>query len=254
MNSDEELWLPRRGLRSDADVQLFCIPHAGGGTASYHGWTTDISPTIDVIPILLPGRERRFAEPANNDLKTTVKNIADALTSCVRAPFAIFGHSMGALIGFELCRELRRRTHPLPVVLIVAAFRAPHLPATSTPLHKLPDSEFVEAIQKRFRGIPDEVANNAELLQLFLPTLRADITSIENYQYEDESPLSCPLLALGGTEDTQVAPAELAAWRRHTTGEFVQKMIPGGHFFVTERRSETIRLVERELLRRVPQS
>ncbi len=248
----ENPWLPRRGVSANSALRLYCMPHAGGGTASYHAWSAALPDPVDVLPILLPGRERRISEPAQTDLRTTVVAIADALPPEDDLPYAVFGHSMGALLGFELCRELRRRQWSAPAALIVAAFRAPHLAPRSSPIHALSEPEFVTAIQDRFQGIPPEVVNNAELLSLFLPTLRADVQSIETYEYRDEPPLACPLMALGGVADAQVTPAELAAWREHTTGGFTQKMLPGGHFFVAERRSEVIRIVERQLTRPRP--
>jgi surfactin synthase thioesterase subunit len=171
MDSHQNPWLPRRGLRPDAKIRLFCIPHAGGGGAVYHRWAGEFPGEIDVLPILLPGRERRIAEPALNDLRELVAALADALAALTQGSFALFGHSMGALTAFELCREFRRRSLNLPVCLLVAAYRAPQLESRPEPIHHLGDEEFVRTLQERFQGIPQEIAQNPELLKLFLPAL-----------------------------------------------------------------------------------
>lgn len=243
MNSGENLWLPRRGVCGDAELRLFCFPHAGGGGAVYHRWSRELPPQIDVVPVLLPGRERRLHEAAPPTLGELVTGIADALEPYLRAAYAIFGQSMGALIGFELLRELRRRAQPLPRHFFAAAYRAPQLSRQSEPLHELPDAEFLSKIQERFAGIPPEIARSADLLSLFLPILRADVRLIETYRYYEEPPLACPITALGGADDHQVSIADLAAWRTQTSGEFRQKLFSGGHFFVTTRQTEVLRVV-----------
>lgn len=251
--SDEKLypvdWLPQRGPNPNARLRLFCLPHAGGGSAGYYRWAASFPAEVDVLPLLLPGRERRITEPAETELRKLVHRLADVLAPFAAEPFALFGHSMGGLTAFELCRELRRRSLPLPTHLFVAAYRAPQLPTRSSTLGHLPDVEFVKAIQDRFDGIPAEIARSEELLQLFLPTLRRDVAVIESYSYYPEPALDCPITALGGTDDPQVSVADLAAWRAQTNREFVQKMLPGGHFFVSERQAEVARIVRDRILK-----
>jgi surfactin synthase thioesterase subunit len=242
-------WLPRRGVGADSALRLFCFPHAGGGSAGYHRWSAEFSREIDVIPVLLPGRERRIAESPFDRLPAQIAALTDALAPHLTRPYALFGHSMGALTAFELCRALRRRGVPRPKRLFVAAFRAPQLAAKSSPIHGLPDGELVAAIQERFQGIPPEIAQSEELLGLFLPSLRADIAVIETYQYVPEPPLSCPLTVMGGVNDTQISAAELAAWRLQTDAEFTQKMLPGGHFFVSQAPADVARIVCGQLMR-----
>jgi surfactin synthase thioesterase subunit len=249
LNSLANPWLPRRGLRADSALRLFCLPHAGGGSAAFHRWSVEFSGDIDVVPLLPPGRERRIAEVAFSNLFNLVGALADALQPHLTQPYALFGHSMGALTAFELCRELRRRELPAPRRLFVAAFRAPQLPPKSYALHALPDGELVAALQERFQGIPPEIAQNEDLLSLFLPPLRADLTAIETYQYVPEAPLDCLITALGGVNDAQVSVADLAAWRLQTNAEFSQKMLPGGHFFVTQDSANVARIVRGQLAR-----
>jgi medium-chain acyl-[acyl-carrier-protein] hydrolase len=246
MSAQENPWLPRRPLREDAALRLFCFPHAGGATSVYHRWAGEFPAAIDVVPILLPGRERRLAESPIANVGELTKALADAISSHFDKPFVFFGHSMGALVAFELARRLRQKP---PQHLFVAAYRAPQLAARRSPMHALPDAEFVAAIQERFGGIPEEIAENPELLALFLPALRADVAAIETYNYDPAPPLECPITTLGGVEDRQVSAADLAAWRSQTTGDFAQKMLPGGHFFVTQSSIDVARIVRSRLER-----
>jgi surfactin synthase thioesterase subunit len=147
-------------------------------------------------------------------------------------PFVFVGHSLGAWIAFELTRELRRRNSRLPDLLVVAAARAPDTELPDSPLHLLPDREFVTAMQQRYGGIPQTILDNAEALRLLLPVVRADIEMVERYRYEHEPSLDADFLVLGGTDDPVVSPAQLADWRRHTSKRCSVCQFPGGHFFL----------------------
>src|SRR5262249_1482612 len=162
-------------------------------------------------------REGRFMEPAYADLPALVGALVLAIAPLLDVPFAFFGHSMGAFIAFELARELRRTSRPLPVHLFVAAARAPHLPDRDTPYRSLADEEFVARL-KRLNGFPTAVLETPELLDIILPTLRSDITLCERYAHQSEKPLDCPITAFGGRSDGKVRVGELAAWRALTRG------------------------------------
>ena len=144
----------------------------------------------------------------------------------------LLGHSMGAWLAFELARELRRRGERMPGLLIVAASPAPQRSRAIEPIHQLPDAEFVAEMSRRFDGIPPAVRANEELLQLLLPAMRADMRLLETYEYVEEPPLEVDIFALGGVEDHAVSATALADWRRHTTGRFSSRLLPGGHFFL----------------------
>jgi surfactin synthase thioesterase subunit len=215
-----------------AAMRLFCLPYAGGGSAVFHRWRMALPAGMELAPICLPGREGRVDEPPHTEWQTLVREIADAIASSIDRPYALLGHSMGAWIAFELARELRRRQLRLPGLLAVAASRAPHRPIPVPRLHELPDDEFVRELSNRFDGIPPAVHTNKELLELLLPTLRADIQLVEQYTFDDERPLEVEILAIGGTQDPAVSATDLAEWRRHTSRKFSVRMMPGGHFFL----------------------
>lgn len=219
-------------LNADAGLRLFALPYAGGGAAGYFRWRPAVGPGIDVIPVLLPGREARINEPPIADLRRLTDEIADAVAPWTDRPFALLGHSLGAILAFELSRELRRRGERRPCLLIAAASPAPHRPRAAKPLCQLADAEFVAELNRRFDGIPAAVRANDELLQLLLPAMRTDIELLETYEYVDQPPLETDILTLGGVDDRAVSATELSDWRRHTSGRFSNRLLPGGHFFL----------------------
>ena len=224
---------PPAGDSKLAALRLICLPFAGGGTALYHRWRRFLPPSMQLHPVCLPGRENRLDEPLWTDLHAAARQVADEIQPVLAAPFALLGHSMGAWLALELGRELQRRGLPRPALLIVAASRPPHLPAAGgPPMHGLPDDEFVAVVQQRFDGIPPAVRDNAELLRLLLPAIRADIQMMETYQPGEEPPLDVEILALGGATDRAVAIGDLAEWRRHTSRRCSTRLLPGGHFFL----------------------
>lgn len=224
--------IPQARLTNDALVRLFCLPYAGGGTAVFHRWRSALPRQVNLVPLCLPGHDGRLAESPRTDLCTLARELADDLLHALDRPYVLMGYSLGAWIAFELARELRRRGGPLPETLIAAAAQPPHAALRERPFHELPDEEFIAVMQQRYDGIPATILNNAELLQLLLPVLRADIQMVETYRYVAEPPLDTDILALGGTDDPAVTAAQLAEWRRHTARNCSVRQFPGGHFFL----------------------
>jgi medium-chain acyl-[acyl-carrier-protein] hydrolase len=202
---------------------------------------------VEVVPIQLPGRENRFDEPAIDSVDLLVGRLLDGLLSYLDRPFALFGHSMGALIAFELARHLRTKGLA-PVHLFASGCKAPHLPRDrSTHRHHLPDREFIAAVGD-MNGVPREVLENTDLMELILPALRSDFTLVETYKYRVQPPLRCPISTFGGLRDSEVTQGEIEAWSRHTVGPFRVHMLPGDHFFVNTSRPSLLRLVAEELV------
>jgi len=215
--------------RPEARLRLICFPFAGGGASAFYRWAQALPQHIEVCCVQLPGRENRVAETPYTRLADFVPELADALRPYTNLPYALFGHSMGALIAFEAARLLRRKHGTEPVLLIASSHRAPHLPPRESPLHNLPHDQLIDEM-RRFDGTPEEVLQNRELMELLLPVVRADFAICETYEYREEDLLGCPVGAVGGVEDN-VAEDELASWRSHTRGRFSLKLFPGGHFY-----------------------
>jgi medium-chain acyl-[acyl-carrier-protein] hydrolase len=196
--------------------------------------------------VQLPGREKRLREPPVKRLGPLVDEIAHALGNELDLPFAIFGHSMGALLGFELARRFRRDLGRQPVHLFVSGHRAPQLPDPDPPIHDLPDDEFVTQMQ-RLNGTPQAVFESPELMELVLPTLRADFTLCETFAYRPERPLTCPVSVYGALQDKIAQRPDLEAWCEQTSGPFVVRMFPGDHFFIHTSQPLLLETLNREL-------
>lgn len=196
----------------------------------------------------LPGRESRVREPALTNLALIAKTIANVLRPHFDLPFAFFGHSMGGLLCYELTRQLSEEGLPGPVHLFVSAYRAPQLRDRDPQLHKLPDSIFFSQISA-LHSMPEEFAQNRELMQVFLPTLRADFEACETYVYLPRPPLRCPISAYGGLQDMRVSREELLHWRAQTRDDFYLRMFPGDHFFLCSCKIPVLQVLSQELTR-----
>jgi medium-chain acyl-[acyl-carrier-protein] hydrolase len=224
-------WFHIPRLIADPRLRLLCFPYAGGAAHVFHTWPAGLPRDVEVCAVQLPGRAFRFGEPCIARMEPLIEAIDAAAIPLMDRPFALFGHSMGALLAFELARRLRRRGGPRPAQLVVSGYRAPQLPAPLPPLHTLPAGVFVPELRRR-HGAPDNALDDPEILELVLPALRADFEIIETYAYAPEEPLDIPLTALGGHDDAGVPVAHLAAWAEQTRSAFEVSVFPGGHFFL----------------------
>ncbi|MEO0770518.1 MAG: alpha/beta fold hydrolase [Cyanobacteria bacterium J06649_4] len=223
-------WLVCPQQRSHPQLRLFCFAYAGGSAWIFRPWVKQLSANIETCAIELPGRGKRLVEPALTDLATIVQSIGPQLLPLLDVPFAFFGHSMGALVAFELCRWLRSAVQLAPKHVWVSAARAPHLPIPSPLMHQLSDRDFIDRL-KQYQGTPISVLNNSELMDLMLPTLKADFTALETYAYQPRLPFTFPVTGLWGTQDNIVSQTDVAAWQVHTS-RFSLEMVPGDHFFM----------------------
>lgn len=237
-----QFWQPKPQAR----LRLFCFPYAGGGASIFCKWSETLLPGIEVCPVQLPGRESRLLEAPFSQVFSLLEPLAQALLPYMDMPCAFFGHSMGALIGFELARYLRRQHRLSPVHLFISARRAPQLLALDPPIHHLPEQEFVEKLRD-LKGTPEEVLQNAELLQLLLPLLRADFAMCETYSYTPEEPLMCPITVFGGLQDDEVSRDMLTAWYKQTSSSFKLRFFVGNHFFLHTARVPLIQALCRDL-------
>ena len=232
---------------SRARFRLFCFPYAGGSSAIYRPWTRQIHPDVEVVPALLPGREFRLREPAYTRSEPLVEVLAREIVPLLDRPFAFFGHSMGATLGFELARRLRAEHGLEPNHLFVSGRRAPQLPEKDPEIHNLPDSEFVTEVE-RLNGTPRAVLEHAELMQMLIPMLRADFSICNTYDYVPGPPLSCSITALGGIKDETVNQEKLQGWCEQTTGRCRIRMLEGDHFFINQQQAAILPIIAQSLL------
>jgi medium-chain acyl-[acyl-carrier-protein] hydrolase len=212
----------------------------------YQSWSTLLPPKMEVCPIQLPGRGKRLLENPYLRLAPLVEDVAEAISPYLDRPFAFFGHSMGAMIGFELARLLHRERKPGPSYLIFSGRRAPHLPRTEPLTYNLQESEFFEKLRE-LDGTPEEVFESAELMKLMLPILRADFEVVQTYQHEPGEPLDCPFSVYGGLQDSYVQKEHLKAWSSHTASTFKLRMFPGNHFFIRTAQHQLLTSIAEDL-------
>ena len=233
-----QVWLPRPAAPTGA-LRLFCFPHAGSGASAFRAWQDGLPPGITVLPVQLPGREERFREQPYRDVRALVADLVGHLADLFRQPYALFGHSMGALVAFETAREALRRDLPGPVGLIVSGRGSPRSTDRLPPLHNRSDEGFAAALRE-LGGTPESVLRDPDLRSLLFPLLRADFALNETYRPAPGPSLDCPITVLGGTRDVRVPVADLAGWADHTSGPVRTHLIGAGHFFVNERRRDVL--------------
>ncbi|WP_438464306.1 thioesterase II family protein [Marinomonas sp. PE14-40] len=215
---------------------LFCLPSAGGSAAMYREWQKNLQ-KIQVIPVEYPGRGSRFTETFAEDIKSLARDIAHTIVQTKITQFSLFGHSLGALISWEITLELQKRNYPLPQKLWVSARKAPHFKPSTERRSDLNDTQLL-ALLKEMGGTPEEFLNNIEFQALLLPIIRADLKLHDDYVFHQEHKerpiLAVPIIALGGQDDTQVAYDTLSEWGRYSDLRFEQFEFQGGHFYLQE--------------------
>jgi medium-chain acyl-[acyl-carrier-protein] hydrolase len=216
--------------------------------AAYRNWSDQMPAEIEVCAIQLPGRDDRMREKLFHEMAALVEELARGLAPSLDIPYAFFGHSMGALIAYELLGLLRRQSQPNAAHLFVSARRAPQIANTDPPIHQLPERDFVAQIVKRYNGIPPVILAEPELMQLFLPIMRADFALLETYSWQPGELLNHPITAFGGLQDRLLTRADLCSWKELTRGSFGIHMLPGGHFFLQENQAELVRLIAQQLI------
>jgi surfactin synthase thioesterase subunit len=238
--------MPGRKPSPHTRLRLFCSPYAGGSASMFRIWPNALPADVEACPIQLPGRCTRLMERPFTDLSSLIEVLAQALSSLLDKPFAIFGHSLGALVGFELARQLRRQYGASPARLFVSAGCAPQIPRRGSPIHILPAKEFLAEV-RRLNGVPKEVLEQEELMEIVVPLLRADFALYETYMYSAEPPLNCPISAFGGLQDSKVTRSDLEAWRDQTAGAFSLRMLSGDHFFLNTTQPLLLQMLSHEL-------
>lgn len=226
-------WIAARNHVEGTRIRLFCLPHAGSGAAIFHTWKRTLPAWVDVCPILLPGRDVRMAERLYTNSDVLIEEMAEALTGHLDKPYAIFGHSMGALLAFELAQRLRSKALRAPSYLFLSGRIAAHLPWEHKRIHHLPTEEFLVELGARYGGLSQELLRNPVMLEVYLPILRADMMLIETYRHRERPPLDCPIMAFAGTDDGNISDEALAAWSQQTTADLSVRRFAGDHFYLS---------------------
>ncbi|MCE9671373.1 alpha/beta fold hydrolase [Myxococcus stipitatus] len=243
-----ERWFPTRKPLPDARLRLFCFPYAGGSASVFNGWAPLLPPGVEPCAVQLPGRERRLMEKPFDNLATLIDTLLSLMEPLMDRPFAVFGYSMGARIGLELARRLQARGGRQPVGLVMAASVSPHV-REGEPIHTLPHDAFIAAL-RRYDGTPEEVLQHKELLELVVPTLRADFALAWWEVGQPAIPVDTPISVMGATHDAHVPVEKLESWRSQTrSGDFQVRTFPGGHFFLRQQQAALLSAIGADLTR-----
>jgi medium-chain acyl-[acyl-carrier-protein] hydrolase len=228
-----------------ANLRLFCLPYAGGSAAVFRTWPNSLPSNVEVCAVEYPGRGRQIKSAPLARLESLVEAIASVLLPYLDKPFAFFGYSMGGLVSFELTHLLRRYSLA-PFHLFISARRAPQLPLIKPLLHILSDPDLLNEL-RNLNGTPKAVLENPELMEMFLPVLRADFAVLETYIYTQKQPLECPITVFGGLQDQEVSHEALQAWREQTIGAFSLHEFNGDHFFIHSHQELLFKLMSQQL-------
>jgi medium-chain acyl-[acyl-carrier-protein] hydrolase len=227
-------------------MRLFCFPYGGAGASAFRTWGSVLPSWIEVVPVQVPGRESRFREAPFTRVEPLVQDLIKAFDG-VSGPFALFGHSFGALAAFEIARELRRRGKPSPKAFLVSGLPAPQLERNRPKIAHLPKDELVRKLRDEFDLSP-ELLEMPEILDMVLPVMRADFEVVETYDYREEPPLDFPIHPFGGQDDREAKADELAAWNAQSTRPPVPvRLFPGDHFYLIKSRDALLAAVAEAL-------
>lgn len=223
-------WIRHGPAPAHARLRLLCFPHAGAGASSFNGWIRYLPQHIELVRAQLPGREDNCAGGPFTCMDHLVPKLFGHLAPLFDRPLAIYGHSMGALVAFEVVREMRRQGLDPPIALFVSGRRAPHKPLRRTMLHRLSDADLVAHLSN-MGGTSPALLSAAKWRERYLPTVRADLELSDIYQYRIEAPLQCPVHALLGEDDDEMHRVDWEAWSEQASGYFRRTLVPGGHVF-----------------------
>lgn len=242
----EDPWLRRFQPAPEAPVRLVCLPHAGGSASFYFPVARALAPAMDVLAVQYPGRQDRRHEPGITRLAELADRITEALLPWADRPLALFGHSMGGLLGYEVAARLED-AGTAPAALFASARRAPSRHRVES-VHLRSDAGVIEEL-KLLDGTDSGMLMDDELLRMILPALRSDYEAIETYRHQPRPPLSTPVVVLTGDDDPQVTADEAQAWSAHTSAGFSLHTFKGGHFYLTRHQTEVLDIIRRTVVK-----
>lgn len=239
-------WVINFESRPGASIRMFCFSYAGGSAHAFGPWAQALPTQLEVLGVQLPGRGARMFEPPYTSLPTLVHDVAIALRPYLNKPFVFFGHSMGAILSFELVRYFRARGMQKPLHLFLSGSDAPRYRVRDIMRSTLSDEDLIEEL-RAFNGVSAQVLNDTELMRIMLPTIRADFAVCETYVYQPGPPLEIPISAFGGMDDAEVPREQLQLWEEETKEQFSLRMFPGGHFYLHSAQSMALQALLKDL-------
>jgi medium-chain acyl-[acyl-carrier-protein] hydrolase len=241
-------WFQTHNALRNPRLRLICFPYAGGGASVFRKWPTFLPDGVELVAAQLPGREARYIEPPLQDIDSALSHLSAAIEPLLDRPFVFFGHSLGALVAYELTLLLRTRGLRMPEHMILSGRRAPSIPIGRRPFYDLPNEELIEEIRK-LSGTSQGVLENDELMAMMLPMLRADFAIHDKYRYRESAALDVDFSVFGGLDDISTTADNLSAWESMTTRGVRLSFFRGGHFFIDEARNDVLPVIERVLVK-----
>ena len=235
--------MPNRSL---SEFNLFCLPFAGANKYSYNRYKAIAPDRVNVIPLELPGRGGRHGEELLTDMASMTGDLLAQVIPHIGRPYVFWGHSMGAILGYLMIKELIFRKLPQPIHLFITACRAPGLKTDAVIYHQLPKAQFLEEL-KKLGGSPEEILQDEEVMNFYEPIIRADFKAVETFAYSPTQPFSIPITAMIGQSD-KVKREDALAWRTETDKELVLKEFAGGHFFIFDHEELLMKMITRCVL------
>ncbi|HEX6354502.1 thioesterase II family protein [Actinophytocola sp.] len=240
-----EKWVRRFHPAPHAPARLVCLPHAGGSASFFFPVAKSLAPAAEVLAVQYPGRQDRRDEPVVDDIADLADQILDALRHLDDRPLALFGHSMGAVIGYEVALRMTDAGMPAPTRLFASGRRAPSRDRAER-VHQASDAELVSEL-RTLGGVDAAMLADPEVLEMILPAVRGDYRAVETYRHDPDRGLDCPITVLTGDNDPRVSLDEARAWAEHTTGPTDLQVLPGGHFFLVDQRDHVLEILRQEL-------
>lgn len=236
----------QRRPAESAALTLYCLPYAGSSARIYEPWRTLLPASVTLQPLELPGRGARWSERPVSALGPLLEDLAGRMSEARHTPYAVLGHSFGGVLAFELVRHLRTLGFVPPRRLLVSGCPAPHLATPAETTHDLSDEEFTRRL-RQLRGTPEELLQNDELMELYIPIIRADYTILDHYAPPAAEPLDCPVTAFYGRDDEDVPRALCEPWQDYSAPSFALEEIDGDHFFLRDAEEELLQALARHL-------
>lgn len=245
--NNSEKWFLTQRRNPAAKINVFCFHHAGGAASFYKNWSAALSSQVQLISVQMPGRESRYGEAFAESLEAMVSEMLQYKAVFADKPFAMFGHSLGALFAFELARQLANHAGLAPRFVVASGHGAPRRGPPEELLHHLPDDRFIAKMREKYGGISDEVMNSPELLEFLLPRFRADIRIAEQHASREGAPVRFPVVVLHGRGDHSVSTDELLGWQKETHARVRIHEFDGDHFFIESSESQVIGMLNKLL-------
>lgn len=239
----QNTWFVKPKPNASADLRLICFPYAGGSATTFMSWAKLLPANVELVIIQAPGRGVRIAEQAYSNMSALVNDLINVMPALFDKPYVFFGHSLGSRVAFELMSQLYDKHKVLPLHFIASGSRSPNLKATKKPIHHLPDAQFIDEL-KVLNGTPQVVLDNQELMEMFLPLLRADFEVADTYYYQKKSNFDCPITVLTGVDD-DISPDDLQAWGDLFKTNIDLHYITGDHFFIDSHKDIVVEQVNK---------